>query len=134
MKYSLKSLMIVVTLVCVLLGGRIEYQRRWALYHEHQAFMWASNGEAFANGRDYHDSRASLYRQAMWRPWTVIDERPGTDPPTGPLKFVRDLTWITLLAAVGIAWWFDRRGLKRQIKALKNLPNSSAPAPNPPKP
>ena len=36
MKYSLRSLMIVVTLVCVVLGavaGRIEYLRRWSAYH-----------------------------------------------------------------------------------------------------
>ena len=42
--------------------------------------------------------------------------------------------WIALVAAGGIAWWFDRRGLKRQIKALEKLPNPSAPAPNPPNP
>jgi hypothetical protein len=37
MKYSLRSLMIVVTLICVVLGsvmGRIEYLRQWAVYHE----------------------------------------------------------------------------------------------------
>ncbi len=36
MKYSLGSLMIVVTLVCVVLGavvGRIDYLRRWAVFH-----------------------------------------------------------------------------------------------------
>ena len=37
MKYSLRSLMIAVTLVCVLLGawaGRIHYLRQMASYHE----------------------------------------------------------------------------------------------------
>jgi len=33
MKYSLRSLMIVVTLIAVLLGGRVEYLRRIAIYH-----------------------------------------------------------------------------------------------------
>ena len=34
MKYSLRSLMIGVTLFCVLLGARIEYLRRHAIFHE----------------------------------------------------------------------------------------------------
>jgi len=34
MKYSLRSLMIVVTLACVVVGGRIEYLRQMAAYHE----------------------------------------------------------------------------------------------------
>jgi len=37
MKYSLRSLMIVVTLACVLLGGRIEYLRRMAAFHERES-------------------------------------------------------------------------------------------------
>ena len=37
MKYSLRSLMIVVALGCVLLGGRIEYLRRMAVFHEQEA-------------------------------------------------------------------------------------------------
>ncbi|MBC7853012.1 MAG: hypothetical protein IAF94_06215 [Pirellulaceae bacterium] len=41
MKYSLRSLMIVVTLVAVLLGGRVEYLRRWAVFHEREAERYA---------------------------------------------------------------------------------------------
>jgi hypothetical protein len=41
MKYSLRSLMIVVTLACVVLGGRIEYLRRWAVLHEREAMRSA---------------------------------------------------------------------------------------------
>ena len=37
MKYSLRSLMIGITLFCVALGGRIEYFRRRAVFHEHEA-------------------------------------------------------------------------------------------------
>ena len=33
MKYSLRSLFVAVTLACVVLGGRIEYLRRWAAFH-----------------------------------------------------------------------------------------------------
>ena len=36
-RYSLRSLMIVVTLVCVVFGGRIEYLRRMAGFHERKA-------------------------------------------------------------------------------------------------
>jgi hypothetical protein len=41
MKYSLRSLMIVVTLVAVLLGGRVENLRRWAVFHEREAERYA---------------------------------------------------------------------------------------------
>src|SRR6478609_9142677 len=40
MKYSLRTLMLFVTLVCVVLGGmaaRVEYLRRWAEFHEGEA-------------------------------------------------------------------------------------------------
>jgi hypothetical protein len=37
MKYSLRSLMIGITLGCIVLAGRIEYLRRWASYHEREA-------------------------------------------------------------------------------------------------
>lgn len=33
--------MIVVTLVCVVLGGRIEYLRRWAAFHDREALRFA---------------------------------------------------------------------------------------------
>lgn len=36
MKYSLRSLMVVVTLIAVVLGawaGRVDYLRRWSVYH-----------------------------------------------------------------------------------------------------
>jgi len=37
MKYSLRTLMIGLTLFCVLLDGRIEYLRRMAAHHAHEA-------------------------------------------------------------------------------------------------
>jgi hypothetical protein len=42
MKYSLRSLMAVVTLACVLLGARIEYLHRMAAFHEQEAEKYAS--------------------------------------------------------------------------------------------
>jgi hypothetical protein len=41
MKYSLRSLLIVVTLVAVLLGGRVEYLRRWEAFHQREAERYA---------------------------------------------------------------------------------------------
>ena len=37
MNYSLRSLFLVVTLITVVLGVRIEYRRRTAAYHERKA-------------------------------------------------------------------------------------------------
>ncbi|MGI8982419.1 MAG: hypothetical protein ACR2FY_24570 [Pirellulaceae bacterium] len=80
MKYSLRSLMIEVTLVCVLLGGRIEYLRRWAEFHERAADSgraWNSALIEGANAKGYrllNDVKAEEYRAAMWRPWTIVEE------------------------------------------------------------
>jgi hypothetical protein len=36
------------------------------------------------------------------------------------MKFtIRDLLWLTLLAAVIVAWWLDRRTLARRIDELE---------------
>jgi Tfp pilus assembly protein PilV len=94
MKYSLRSLMIVVTLACVLLGGvmgRIEYLRRWAVFHDseqaRQLIQWRHEYESLANGSGsaaseareaeryfHHKLLARQYRQAAYRPWTVVKE------------------------------------------------------------
>jgi hypothetical protein len=94
MKYSLRSLMIVVTLACVILGGRIEYLRRWAVFHESEArrctmqfekdtadeffssssqsvFFQPPSGLALEQGRA-HEELAREYRLALYRPWTTI--------------------------------------------------------------
>jgi len=75
MKYSLRSLMIVVTLVAVVLGGRVEYLRRMAAYHE---------GESSKSGDPQkvlnHAHAAGQFRQAMLRPWTIVDDSPRHFP------------------------------------------------------
>lgn len=101
MKYSLRSLMIGVTLFCMLLGGRIEYLRRWALFHEREAalqstkfdkeggnaalqfYMGVQNariGSYLANDEHRkfirHQDLAMQYRIAALRPWTVVREDP----------------------------------------------------------
>ena len=104
MKYSLRSLMIGITLVCVLLGGRIEYLRQWAIYHEGEAEIYVS--ELVAKGvtrtqlkivRDrgltpyadkpysalaVHWALAREYRAAMHRPWISVNERVPNDSGT----------------------------------------------------
>ena len=72
MKYSLRSLMIVVTLMAAVLGGRIEYLRRWAVSHEQAAEQSGSNDLEW----DDHHFAGQRYRLAMWRPWTIVDEMP----------------------------------------------------------
>ncbi len=85
MKYSLRSLMIVVTLVAVVLGGRIEYLRRWAVFHEQEAlrrapappdpgtvvpdFEWLGISEEEFDPVGYRKRLALYYRTAMCRPW-----------------------------------------------------------------
>lgn len=83
--------MIVVTLACVLLGGRIEYLRRRAEYHEREATSWyhhdwdtfenvtqataaAAKQEGEAMAFLHHSSLAEKYRHAIYRPWIIVDE------------------------------------------------------------
>jgi hypothetical protein len=99
MKYSLRSLMIGLTLFCVLLGGRIEYLRRMAAFHQREADRCASEFKALTGvhptetfrlaGKfpgvlplsqfEAHQTLASEYRNAVMRPWASIESPP---PPT----------------------------------------------------
>jgi hypothetical protein len=94
MKYSLRSLMVVVTLVAMVLGGRVEYLRRGATYHEREAHRWAVQTKeetgydpeiapaVFMRSNlvspfpysqyEAHDRLAREYRHAVSRPWTVV--------------------------------------------------------------
>ena len=84
MKYSLRSLMIVVTLVCVLLGGRIEYLRRTAEFYKRQQrarlLEFKARGEyALAVCDEELVDLMVLeirYRRAVYRPWTIVDDSP----------------------------------------------------------
>jgi hypothetical protein len=83
MKFSLRSLMIGITLFCILLGGRIEYLRRWAVFHEGKAesnagiyseFATSPQADAARAKGSEHSGLAARYRRAMYRPWTVVDD------------------------------------------------------------
>jgi hypothetical protein len=86
MKYSLRSLMIAVTLFCVLLGVRIEFLRRMAVFHEQEALRLAPKPNAdgvvpdfgglgvpheYLDQFDYHERLAQYYRAAIYRPWQI---------------------------------------------------------------
>ena len=124
MKYSLRSLFLFVTLVAVVLGGRIEYLRRWAVFHEGETERYAraieleqrlphklldskeyvaigpevvATYQAGKNGppisvvvtpdfkqMQEHRRLAPLYRNAVYRPWRMVDETlviPAGRPP-----------------------------------------------------
>jgi len=86
MKYSLRSLMITVTLAAVVLGLRVEYLRRMAAYHQAQAVRWREFQEEVnktqANDSPtmwafYHEGWAQAYKTAVFRPWRIV--RPEGD-------------------------------------------------------
>jgi hypothetical protein len=87
MKYTLRSLMIVVTLVCVLLGGRIEYLRQMANFHAKEADSCdlarkrlrplpfnkrVVPSTVLGAQQDAHKRLADEYSAAISRPWSII--------------------------------------------------------------
>jgi hypothetical protein len=94
MKYGLRSLMIVVTLACLVAGSlsRIAYFRQCAVFHECEAVIPAGTvpGDAGRFKEEYgplagyylvrkekqlrHETLAKQYREAMFRPWRTVDE------------------------------------------------------------
>ena len=98
MKYSLRSLMIGLTLFCILLGGRIEYLRRWADYHEREARRCDLEiQKEIARGPfrnpllliaqwQAHEAHARDFRFAVIRPWTIITSPP---PPMDDDELMR---------------------------------------------
>jgi hypothetical protein len=109
-KYSLQSLMIGITLFCVLLGGRIEYLRRYAAFHEREARILASRlkelseprpgvggARVVKNGTNmkdfyrmaaefaYHQRMQKQYSSTVYLPWTLVrDDRPKSTTPPDP--------------------------------------------------
>jgi hypothetical protein len=98
MKYSLRSLFVVVTLVCVVLG-RIAYLRHMAAFHLHEAMRYAeildSKSESEGDVRQplwdamtSHAVISNRYREASFRPWTMVKHGEIADPvpATNPAK------------------------------------------------
>jgi hypothetical protein len=116
MKYSLRSLFLFVTLVAVVLGGRIEYLRRWAVFHEEKAE--SEKLKDIVIGWEDHQYAAYQYRMAMWRPWTTVKERNRETPNSVIEMYDRDAEF--------------QKWRERQMDPSA-LSNSSAPDPVPPK-
>ena len=92
-QFTLRTLLILMTLACLALGGRIEYLRRRALFHEREAArfheLWSEPSSDLDNLRMYlsHRDIAYEFRAAMARPWTIVDES------TRPLPNLPTLRW-----------------------------------------
>lgn len=98
MKYSLRRLMIGITLLCVvlgLIGARIGYLRQWAAFHKDKAEECLAKLNVYGeNGREpddeYHVLVAKMMRHTTFSvryeyaayhcPWTVTDESDIEDP------------------------------------------------------
>jgi len=117
MKYSLRSLMIGITLFCALLGGlmaRIEYLRRMEAFHHDEVLRYAvkdaksfEDAVAYQAAFEQHMELSNRYRYATRHPWTIVD----TEPPK-----------------------IDRQQFEKMKVFWDKTSNSSAPAPNPSKP
>ena len=85
-QFSLRALLVVLTLTAAVLGGRIEYLRRSALFHEREAArfheLWLEPSSDLENLRLYlsHRDIAYEFRSAMSRPWNMVDETPRPLP------------------------------------------------------
>ena len=93
MKYSLRSLMIVVTLACVAAAyaGNVAYYQKQAAFHEREVdalmvrlcptgpSVYTSSEEIRRDLklRNYHGRLMDAYRNAAWKPWVVIREAPA---------------------------------------------------------
>ena len=78
MKFSLRTLMIGITLFCVLLGGRIAYLKSRVVFHESAAQaeidLWkkAPHTDRWPKQIDEHRHWARAYRNAVYRPWVWV--------------------------------------------------------------
>ena len=85
-QFSLRALLVVMTLTAAALGGRIEYLRHCALFHEREAArvqkLWSEPASELDDLRMYlsHTEIAAEFRSAMSRPWTIVDESPRPLP------------------------------------------------------
>ena len=85
MKYSLRSLMIAVTLAAVLLAictGRVRYLQQMAEHHRRAAlenFPWFGSVQIDYSEKIevywYHRAVAERFRAGLRRPWQCVDDR-----------------------------------------------------------
>ncbi|MBC7854888.1 MAG: hypothetical protein IAF94_15760 [Pirellulaceae bacterium] len=72
MKYSLRSLMMGMTLFCILLGARVVYLRRMAAFHAAEVTRTDGTEDILPLLR--HHALAVQYSRAVYRPWTIVRE------------------------------------------------------------
>lgn len=85
-QFTLRGLLLAMTLTTVALGGRIEYLRRMAVFHEAEAARYQAMDfdlGILQKGLS-HQEIAREFRAAITRPWTTVDEslRPLPNLPT----------------------------------------------------
>jgi hypothetical protein len=101
MKYSLRSLMIVVTLVCVLLGSvmaRVEYVRRSSAFHFEEARRHAliehktvRDALPDATAALEHAILGRRFQDAIWQPWTALDTTVPEVHPADAVMLAEDI-------------------------------------------
>lgn len=95
MKYSLRSLFVVVTLSGAILG-RVAYLKRMADSHHEKAlnYFFESESIKLSDGLRLsdpefcrlsslfcrHEDLSEAYDKALWRPWTIVSEPPENRP------------------------------------------------------
>ena len=100
-QFSLMTMLMAMTLVGVVLG-RVAYLEQRAAFHENESIRYSqqsrdlspfdnsihvtpSYDQELENARlisliQYHLILSKRYRQAVWRPWTIVDETHANSP------------------------------------------------------
>jgi hypothetical protein len=95
-QFSLRTMLVVTTLAAIPLG-RVAYLRQMAVFHdiEHDRHLvkWRQEYESLDKGSGstaseareremyfHHKLLANQYRQAAYRPWTLVKESPEPSP------------------------------------------------------
>jgi hypothetical protein len=85
---SLRKVMLGMTISLIVVGFRIDYLRRCAAYHEHEAERFQLRGantaaEAWDNlcKSEVHEELAYNYSAAIWAPWTIVEVPPLPEAP-----------------------------------------------------
>jgi hypothetical protein len=125
-QFSLRTLTIVVGFACLILGawvGRVDYLRRMADFHDEESERYASRLQEFilkpasaefdtcVRKMNFHEEYAKLFRDASKHPWKLVR---APQRELGRESTRRPKVW-------------------NRIKLEIQRPDSSAPAPNPPK-
>jgi hypothetical protein len=127
MKYSLRTLTIVVGFICLILAAwvwRVDYLRRMADFHDKESERYASRLQRFilkpagaefdtcVRKMNFHEEYAKSFRDASKHPWRLVHE-PQRELGRESAR---------------------RPRIRNRIKLEIHRPDSSAPAPDSPKP